>query len=49
MGVRNATDELFDNVVYCGELFRNKDVQKLSNAIVQNNIKIKTKKAKRKA
>ena len=39
MGVRNATNELFENVVYCTELFRKKDVKKVGEYIVQNNIK----------
>ncbi|MBE6157919.1 MAG: hypothetical protein E7160_03905 [Firmicutes bacterium] len=40
MGVRNATNELFDNVVYCTEVYRKKDVKLISKAIVDANIKL---------
>lgn len=39
MGVRNATNELFDNVVYCTEIFRKKDIKMIGNYIINNNIK----------
>ena len=39
MGVRNATHELFDNVLYCTELYRKNDIKKIGNSIIDNNIK----------
>lgn len=38
-GVTSATKELFDNTVDCGELYRKEDIEKVGNAIVDNNIK----------
>lgn len=38
-GVTNATIELFDNHIECGELFRKKDIKKIGNTILENNIK----------
>lgn len=37
-GVTNATIELFSNRVPCGELLRKKDIVKVGNAILNNNI-----------
>lgn len=39
MGVRNATEELFDNVVHCTELYRKKDIENIGSKIVELNIK----------
>lgn len=39
MGVRNATEELFDNVVHCTELYRKKDINAIGKKIVDLNIK----------
>ena len=38
-GVSNATAELFDNLVPCAELYRKKDIAKVGDAILSNNIK----------
>lgn len=37
-GVTSATIELFDNCVPCGEILRNKDIKKISNTIINNNV-----------
>lgn len=37
-GVTNATIELFDNCVPCGELLRQKDITKIAETIIDNNI-----------
>ena len=34
LGVTNATIELFDSRVRCGELLRKKDVKKVANEII---------------
>ena len=39
MGVTSATKELFENLVDCGELYRKKDIKRISNAILQKNVK----------
>ena len=39
LGVTNATTELFDSRVRCGELLRNKDVKKIEKAIIDSNVK----------
>ena len=38
LGVTNATIELFDSRVRCGELLRKKDVKKVANAIIESNV-----------
>ena len=38
-GVTNATIELFDSRVRCGELLRTKDIQKIGNLILEKEIK----------
>ncbi len=38
-GVTSATKELFKNTVDCRELYRKEDIEKVGNAILQNNIK----------
>lgn len=38
-GVTSATKELFDNTVDCRELYRKKDIERVGNAILENNIK----------
>lgn len=38
-GVTSASKELFKYNVDCGELYRKEDIEKVANAIVQNNIK----------
>ncbi|MBR3209245.1 MAG: hypothetical protein IKF82_03140 [Bacilli bacterium] len=39
-GVTNATIELFDNLIPCGELYRKKDIKNIGKAIINNgNIK----------
>lgn len=39
LGVTNSTRELFDYLVPCGDIYRKKDLKKISNLIIQNNIK----------
>ena len=39
LGVTSATKELFSNTVDCGEIYRNVDVKKITNAIVDTSIK----------
>lgn len=39
LGVTNATIELFDNRVRCGELLRKKDIDKVTKAILESNVK----------
>ena len=38
MGITSATKELFTNTVDCGEIYREEDVKKIVNAIIENNI-----------
>lgn len=38
LGVTNATKELFDNLVDCGEILRTREVKLISNAILNSNI-----------
>ncbi|MBP3920865.1 MAG: hypothetical protein J6D28_04795 [Bacilli bacterium] len=38
-GVTNATIELFDNTIPCGEILRKKDIEKIGELILNNNIK----------
>ncbi len=38
LGVTNATIELFDNRIPCKEILRKKDIEKIGNAILENNI-----------
>lgn len=38
-GVTSATKELFNNTVDCRELYRKKDIKKIGDSILQNNIK----------
>lgn len=39
LGVTNATIELFDSRVRCGELLRKKDIKRVENAILNSNVK----------
>ena len=39
LGVTNATVELFDSRVRCGELLRKKDIEKVANAIMNSGVK----------
>lgn len=39
LGVTNATIELFDSRVRCGEILRKKDIKKIGNLILKSNIK----------
>ena len=36
LGVTSATLELFDNLIDCGEIYRNKDIKKIANAIISS-------------
>lgn len=38
-GVTSATKELFDNTIDCRELYRNHDIKRVGDAILENNIK----------
>lgn len=38
LGVTSATKELFENLVPCGDLYRNKDIKNIANIIIENNI-----------
>ena len=38
-GVTSATKELFENTVDCRELYRNEDIKRVGDAILENNIK----------
>lgn len=39
MGITNATLELFDNTIDCGEIYRKSDIVKIGTSILNNNIK----------
>ena len=39
LGVTSATNELFENLVDCNEIYRKKDVKAIGNAILNANIK----------
>lgn len=39
LGVTHSTKELFENTIHCGELYRNKDINKIAEKIANTDIK----------
>ena len=40
LGVTNATRELFENIISCGEIYRSKDLKVIADLIISKNIKL---------